>query len=70
MLHIHTCGAYAPGEICWMVLDPTVSVDGKNLWEGGRLRLEEFGPLRQHAEKWQVLTELLANPSNDIGVPA
>jgi len=69
-LHIHTCGAYAPGEICWMVLDPTVSVDGKNLWEGGRLRLEEFGPLRQHAEKWQVLSELLANPSNDIGVPA
>ena len=68
-LHIHTCGAYAPGEICWMVLDPTVSVDGKNLWQGGRLSLEDFEPLKRQAEKWPVLAELLANPSNDIGVP-
>ncbi|MBL4727062.1 MAG: hypothetical protein JKY83_10395, partial [Rhizobiaceae bacterium] len=22
-LHFHTCGNYAPAEICWMVLDPT-----------------------------------------------
>ena len=68
-LHIHTCGAYAPGEICWMVLDPTVSVDGKHLWQGGRLSLEDFEPLKREAEKWPVLAELLANPSNDIGVP-
>lgn len=68
-LHIHTCGAYAPGEICWMVLDPTVSVDGKVLWEGGRLSLEGFEPLKRQAEIWPVLGELLANPSNDIGLP-
>lgn len=69
-LHIHTCGAYAPGEICWMVLDPTVSVDGKDLWRSGRLSIDEFEPLRRQVEKWPVLAELLANPSNDIGVPA
>jgi len=68
-LHIHTCGAYAPGEICWMVLDPTVSVDGQDLWQRGQLCLEGFEPLRQQAEKWPSLAELLANPSNDIGLP-
>lgn len=67
-LHIHTCGAYAPGEICWMVLDPTVSVDGKNLWQDGRLNLDAFEPLRREADKWPVLSELLANPSDDIGL--
>ena len=37
-LHFHTCGNYAPGEICLMVLDPTVIVDGVKLWDAGRLR--------------------------------
>ena len=36
-LHFHTCGAYAPGEICWMVGEPTVEVDGVALWREGRL---------------------------------
>ncbi|CAN0531806.1 unnamed protein product [Laminaria digitata] len=69
-LHIHTCGAYAPGEICWMVLDHTVSVDDKTLWRDGRLCLDDFEPLRRHAEKWPVVADLLASPSDDIGVPA
>lgn len=69
-LHIHTCGAYAPGEICWMVLDPTVSVDGKELWQEGRLNLDGFEPLKRQAAKWPVLAEILANPSNDIGILA
>jgi len=68
-LHIHTCGAYAPGEICWMVLDPTVSVDGRNLWQNGRLKADAFQPLRDHVEEWPVLAGMLANPSDDIGVP-
>ena len=38
-LHLHTCGAYAPGEICWMVADPTVEVDGRALWQDGVLAL-------------------------------
>jgi hypothetical protein len=39
-LHFHTCGAYAPGEICWMVGEPKVEVDGKALWREGRLWLD------------------------------
>lgn len=38
-LHFHTCGAYPPGEICWMVRDATVRADGRALWSEGRLDL-------------------------------
>jgi hypothetical protein len=68
-LHIHTCGAYAPGEICWMVLDPTVTVDGETLWENGRLELGHFPRTRQCLERWPELADLVANPSDLIGVP-
>jgi hypothetical protein len=41
-LHFHTCGETPPGEICWMVLDPTVMIDGVALWEDGHLHPERF----------------------------
>ncbi len=37
LLHFHTCGAYAPGEISLNVLDPTIRLDGVPVWEEGRL---------------------------------
>ena len=36
-LHFHTCGDYAPGEICWMVEAPTIVADGQTLWSSGTL---------------------------------
>ncbi len=39
-LHFHTCGAYAPGEICWMLANPRVHVDGVALWSQGQLHPE------------------------------
>ena len=36
-LHFHTCGDYAPGEICWMVANPSIVADGEVLWADGRL---------------------------------
>jgi hypothetical protein len=42
ILHFHTCGDYAPGEISWNVIDATVSVGGVALWENGRLHPERF----------------------------
>lgn len=36
LLHFHTCGDYAPGEISWNVIDPTITVDGITLWRNGR----------------------------------
>ena len=35
-LHFHTCGDYAPGEIAWSVIDPTVFIDGEPYWQDGR----------------------------------
>ncbi len=36
LLHLHTCGAYAPGEISLNVLDPTIRLDGVAVWQDGR----------------------------------
>ncbi len=35
--HFHTCGGQAPGEIANVLLDTTVTFDGKPYWEAGRL---------------------------------
>lgn len=68
-LHFHTCGSYPPGEICWMVRDPTVGIDGTNLWEEGRLRPEAFVQSRRCLEAWPELKPLFAEPSDLIGLP-
>jgi hypothetical protein len=36
LLHFHTCGAYAPGEISLNIVDPSVTVDGIPVWDNGR----------------------------------
>jgi len=35
--HLHTCGAYAPGEIALAILDPSIEFDGIPFWLEGRL---------------------------------
>ncbi len=67
-LHFHCCGAYAPGEICWMVLDPTVLVDGRALWDRGRLRVADFPATRGCLDDWPELEQLFAKPSDQIGL--
>ena len=69
-LHFHTCGAYPPGEICWMVLDHTVEVDDKKLWEKGRLRTDTFQGIAACLDKWPVLKVLFDAPSDKIGIAA
>lgn len=68
VLHFHTCGAYAPGEICWMIFDHTVCVDGVNLWEGGRLCLDNFPQTKACIINWPELVELCKNPAQRIGI--
>lgn len=67
-VHFHTCGNYAPGEICWMVLDHTIALDGVNLWEKGRLQPGNFSGTRACLDKWPELTALFDNPSDEIGL--
>ncbi len=67
-LHFHTCGNYAPGEICWMVLDPTICIDGVKLWDKGCLHPEAFTQTAKCLEKWPELKDLYENPSDEIGI--
>ena len=68
VLHFHTCGDYAPGEICWHVLDPTITLDGVSLWDAGRLypdRLPEGSAiLKRHPH----LARLFDNPERCLGL--
>lgn len=68
VLHFHTCGAYAPGEICWMVLDQTVRIDGTALWEDGRLHPNRFALTRTCLEAYPELVPLFEAPAMEVGV--
>lgn len=68
VLHFHTCGAYAPGEICWMVLDQTVRIDGSALWENGRLHPARFAPTRACLEAHPELVPLFEAPAMEVGI--
>ncbi len=68
-LHLHTCGAYAPGEVCIMLLDHSVDIDGVKLWDRGRLRPEAFAQTQACLDAWPELTDLFADPSDAIGLP-
>jgi hypothetical protein len=68
ILHFHTCGNYAPGEICWIVKDQTVLLDGEPLWKNGILQAGEFEVTRDCLEKWPQLKELYAQPCGSIGI--
>ncbi len=45
LLHFHTCGTEAPGEISWNLVDATVTVDGTVLLDRGRLFPRRFAAL-------------------------
>ncbi|MDG2473983.1 MAG: hypothetical protein P8M50_01740 [Paracoccaceae bacterium] len=57
-LHFHTCGALPPGEICWMIQNPTIKVDNKNLWNVGVLMLEQFDETKKCLKKWSELNQI------------
>lgn len=67
-LHFHTCGAYAPGEICWMLLDHTVTVDGVALWREGRLMHDSFAETTSCLADWPELAVAFREPCGSIGL--
>ncbi|MDH3634905.1 MAG: hypothetical protein OES20_09385 [Gammaproteobacteria bacterium] len=67
VLHFHTCGNYAPGEICWIIKDPTVMLDNKPLWRDGLLQVLDFSETAECLEKWPELEQIYAEPSNQTG---
>jgi hypothetical protein len=68
MLHFHTCGDYAPGEICWSVFDATVTFDGAPFWDHGRLMLENIPGAQDAVDACPEAAALFANPARNIGV--
>ena len=68
VLHFHTCGEYAPGEISWTVIDPTIYLDDVPVWENGNLYPERL-PHSEHLLDAHVrLRELYSQPLRDIGL--
>ena len=57
-LHFHTCGDYAPGEICWILKNQTIRVDDLNLWQNGNIMYNNFPLLMKCMDKWPELLTL------------
>ena len=68
VLHIHTCGAYAPGEISLNVVDPTVEIDGVKVWEHGVLHPERISGGAQVLETYPCARFAFDNPATAIGM--
>lgn len=68
LLHVHTCGAYAPGEICWNLLDPTITLDGVALWQQGRLHPDRIPGGAAVLESCPDLRALFAAPTLSVGI--
>lgn len=69
VLHFHTCGDYAPGEISMNVFDPTITLDGVALWEDGQIFPERIESCARVLDDHPRLLELFRTPRRDIGIP-
>ncbi len=70
ILHFHTCGAYAPGEISWNVIDPTIHIDGIPFWESGVFRADRLPQGPEILSDYPCAAALFANPGLEIGLDA
>jgi len=70
ILHFHTCGTYAPGEISWNVFDATIMVDGIALWDHGVFRADRLPRGAQILERFPCAAALFDAPDPDIGLRA
>ncbi|MEM7547640.1 MAG: hypothetical protein AAF367_19105 [Pseudomonadota bacterium] len=69
VLHFHTCGDFAPGEISMNIFDPTITLDGVAVWEDGCLRPERMENCARILASHPRLSELFRTPRRDIGIP-
>jgi hypothetical protein len=69
LLHFHTCGDYAPGEICWNLVDPTIEVDGVRVWDRGRIVLDAVPGARAVVDEGPGMRELFERPAQAMGLP-
>jgi len=67
LLHFHSCGDLPPGEISLNVLDPTICVDGANVWDAGRFdpNFVDVGPTL--LAQYNCIKAVFDNPSRSVG---
>lgn len=70
LLHFHTCGEYAPGEIAWNIVDPTICLDDVPVWENGQLYPDRILACEPILTAHPNLAAIFANPARDIGLSA
>lgn len=68
ILHFHTCGAYAPGEISWNLFDPTIEIDGVKYWEDGVFRADRLPEGDAILRQYPCAAAAFANPDRNIGL--
>ncbi len=68
ILHIHTCGTHAPGEISLNVIDPTVRIDGVPVWENGQLHPERIEGGKELLADDSRLADLFLRPASEVGL--
>jgi hypothetical protein len=68
LLHFHTCGAYAPGEISWNMVDPTVTADGIEIYEAGRLMIDNLPGGTEILGQYSCAAAAFANPDGAVGL--
>jgi hypothetical protein len=68
ILHFHTCGSFAPGEISINILDPTITVDDVPLWVDGTLHPERLPDGDTLCARHPQLAALYRQPKRRIGL--
>ncbi|WP_299850298.1 hypothetical protein [uncultured Roseovarius sp.] len=67
LLHFHTCGDYAPGEISLNVLDPTISVDGVAVWSSGQFDPAKVPGGADILESYPCIKSVFDAPCREVG---
>ncbi|MYJ87079.1 MAG: hypothetical protein F4044_05125 [Rhodobacteraceae bacterium] len=68
LLHFHTCGNEPPGEISWNVLDPTICVDGVEIWTEGKFNPHTVPGATMILDQNPEIKELMDHPGREIGL--
>ncbi len=68
LLHFHTCGNYAPGEISWNVLDPTIWIDGVPVWENGVFHPSRLAGGQGVLDRYPDAAVIFAHPDAHVGL--
>lgn len=68
LLHFHTCGDYAPGEISWNVLDPTIRIDGVPVCENGIFHPSRLAGGQGVLDRHPDAARIFAHPDAHVGL--